>query len=288
MLILRTPGGPASHLEFTPDGRRLFAQLGPTLAGWGLPGGEGWETPGAAAWLGRLCGPQRVVALTRAGLCVLDLMTGEVQGLVSAGSNLGVLAFSAAAGLVAGVDTTERDLYLWGWPGLKPLPVWAEGTSYAPSDAIGLSFSPDGRRLALIDRAPNVAVLDPATGEQRWSQRVFGMSPYGRLCWSPDGRWLAAASGASLTILSAERGEILAYTRLASKYYQDIAVTPCGRFLAGVSNEKTVKVYETATWSLRHELGWSIGPLKTLAFSSDGMLGAAGGAKKVVVWDVDW
>jgi len=116
---------------------------------------------------------------------------------------------------------------------------------------------------------------------------VPGMMHYGRLAWSPDGRHLAAASGASLTVLDSH-GEIVARLRLPSKYYQDVAFTPCGRFLAAVSNEKTLKVYETASWSLRHELAWEIGPLKTLAFSPDGMLGAASGTRKIVVWDIDW
>ncbi len=42
------------------------------------------------------------------------------------------------------------------------------------------------------------------------------------------------------------------------------------------------------TWKVEAEFAWQLGELRCLAFSSDGMLAAAGGTgKKIVVWDVD-
>ncbi|MBY0230014.1 MAG: hypothetical protein K2W96_12090 [Gemmataceae bacterium] len=108
------------------------------------------------------------------------------------------------------------------------------------------------------------------------------------LRFSPDARWIALSSETRLWAYEAATGEVVAKLSLPSKHYQDIAFTADSRFLAAVSNEATVKAYDTSSWTLRHELAWGIGPLKSLAFSRDGMLGAAGGSRKVVVWDMDW
>ncbi|WP_162672831.1 hypothetical protein [Gemmata massiliana] len=64
--------------------------------------------------------------------------------------------------------------------------------------------------------------------------------------------------------------------------------TPSGKYLAATSNDATVKVYDTTTWELSRTFTWNIGRMRSIAFSPDGALAAAGGdAGKVVVWDVD-
>jgi WD40 repeat protein len=72
------------------------------------------------------------------------------------------------------------------------------------------------------------------------------------------------------------------------KEYTDLTFHPSGRFLAATSNDKTVKLYDTATWQLAHTYTWNIGRMRSIAFSPDGSLAAAGSdTGKVVVWDVD-
>ena len=67
-----------------------------------------------------------------------------------------------------------------------------------------------------------------------------------------------------------------------------IAFHPSGRFLAATSNDETVKIFETNTWKLTKTYAWNIGRLRSIAFSPDGALAAAGSdTGKIVVWDVD-
>jgi WD40 repeat protein len=70
--------------------------------------------------------------------------------------------------------------------------------------------------------------------------------------------------------------------------FTGVAFHPSGRFLAVTSNDQTVKLYDTATWQLAHTYTWNIGRMRSIAFSPDGTLAAAGSdTGKVVMWDVD-
>ncbi len=72
------------------------------------------------------------------------------------------------------------------------------------------------------------------------------------------------------------------------KHFTGIAFHPSGRFLAATSNDATVKLYDTATWEVSRTFIWDIGRMRSIAFSPDGTLAAAGSdTGKVVVWDVD-
>jgi WD40 repeat protein len=72
------------------------------------------------------------------------------------------------------------------------------------------------------------------------------------------------------------------------KEFTGLAFHPSGRYLAATSNDATVKLYDTSTWKVAQSYNWDIGRLRSVTFSPDGMLAAAGGDKgKIVVWDVD-
>jgi WD40 repeat protein len=72
------------------------------------------------------------------------------------------------------------------------------------------------------------------------------------------------------------------------KHFTAIAFHPSGRYLGATSNDATVKLYETSTWEAARTFTWNIGRMRSIAFSPDGALAAAGSdSGKVVVWDVD-
>ena len=71
-------------------------------------------------------------------------------------------------------------------------------------------------------------------------------------------------------------------------HFTGVAFHPSGRFLAATSNDATVKLYDTATWQVAKTYTWDAGRMRSVAFSPDGSLAAAGSdTGKVVVWDVD-
>ena len=72
------------------------------------------------------------------------------------------------------------------------------------------------------------------------------------------------------------------------KHFTGAAFHPSGAYLAATSNDETVKLYDAATWRLARTFTWDIGKMRSIAFSPDGTLAAAGSDKgQVAVWDVD-
>ena len=74
----------------------------------------------------------------------------------------------------------------------------------------------------------------------------------------------------------------------SKKHFTGVAFHPSGKYLAATSNDATVKLYDTTTWAVARTFTWDIGKMRSIAFSPDGTLAAAGSdSGKVVVWDVD-
>jgi WD40 repeat protein len=174
----------------------------------------------------------------------------------------------------------------WAYPSWEPLgvqnavPVWPG----VPED---LAFRPDGRLFAVLC-GDGVCLLE-APGGARRSQLPFRLTQEkSRLAFAPDGRHLAVHSGPRAVVFDVESGRQVAEPRLAKKFIKQAVFMPDGRYLATVSNEATVKFWDTSSWKLAHEFAWQVGGLRCLAFAPDGLTAAAGGTgRKIVVWDVD-
>jgi WD40 repeat protein len=107
---------------------------------------------------------------------------------------------------------------------------------------------------------------------------------------APNGHWVVGLRDTWLCYwpVSAESGTAGFIKNDSKKHFTAAAFHPSSKYLAVTSNDATVKVYETATWAVARTFTWDIGKVRSVAFSPDGTLAAAGSdTGKVVVWDVD-
>jgi WD40 repeat protein/serine/threonine protein kinase len=125
-------------------------------------------------------------------LRVYDVATGQaVRSFIGEGA-MQSLAFSPDGSRVAAVDGEHRMLLLWDLAAERPVI-----THEVPALALDVTFSPDGRRLAVASREL-IELLDASSGEEALTLRGFahlnpdkhGFNPCVR--FSPDGRRIAA------------------------------------------------------------------------------------------------
>jgi WD40 repeat protein len=152
-----------------------------------------------------------------------------------------------------------------------------------------MAVSPDGALLAAIGFV-EVLVWDLKKNELLHTAKLnaSGTVPNMALAFSPDGRLLLYGHGSTLIVCEARSFQPVAELKLEKKHFQDAAFAPGGASIATVSNEETVKLWDTASWKPRREFAWEAGKLKCVTFAADGMRAACGGDKgKIVVWDLD-
>jgi WD40 repeat protein len=179
-----------------------------------------------------------------------------------------------------------NELLWWSWPGFESLPTWTMELCGGWSVA-DLAFSPNGSSLAVFQH-DGLTVHDTATGRVRWTGEIKANTNFGCVAWSPDARLIAAGGGKRLRVFDASDGSLIVERTQRSKHFLDAEFSRDGKFLATVSNEETVKFFDTRSWSLQTEMAWQVGGLRAIAFSLDGMLAATGGmGKKIVLWDLD-
>jgi WD40 repeat protein len=170
------------------------------------------------------------------------------------------------------------------------VPLWSglcRGFLYAPP-----VFVSGGARFVLFEwvrmRGVFLVTRETVTGTTVSESGHF--DHYDHPVASDDGRWIAAREGNRVAIF---HGVHFADKPIVLKndgrpHFTGLAFHPSGRYLAATSNDATVKLYDTETWSVAKVFTWEIGRMRSVAFSPDGMLAAAGSDKgRVIVWDFD-
>jgi len=191
-----------------------------------------------------------------------------------------------------------RELTGRAWdPGAASTPLWS--TPVLPDSTPqytwnrGLATLADGERFVTAEYAMwkggQITLRSVRTGEilqTRW----IGLNDEPELVIAPGDSYFVAQVKRDLHVWTSfdpdERRRTL--TNDGRKHFTGVAFHPSGKYLAATSNDKTVKVYDVAAWEVAKVFEWKIGRMRSIAFSRDGMLAAAGGDKGlVVVWDVD-
>lgn len=296
MLVLKTKSQKLSRLAFSPDGRGLAAA--------GQHGAYWWRSvfddPKPVQLGDRPCFG---VGFTPDGTYLLYLPDGlgvcathrAFFAAKYSPSLEGSLTVCSATGLAIVERWNGGEMSAWrvGADGAL-VRVWVvdvEPGSVGSSAAFALDGSffiraaQDGQSRVNKYR---LALYDPTTGKETGTCRGDTWVSAGPTV-SPDKVWVAYANGNFLRVqsLTNERDRKTAINDNTHQY-TDVAFHPSGRYLAATSNDETVKLYDTSTWEVARTFTWDIGRMRSIAFSPDGLLAAAGSDKgKVVVWDVD-
>ncbi len=297
MLVLKTKYQKLSRLVFAPDGRGLAAA--------GQHGTYYWRSvfdgPAPERFGEKECGGvgftpdgSYLIAMPlEANLSVIGLNAQSLH-VVGSGVRYPTLSVCPATGLAV-VAPQYFGGEMSGW---RVAPDGTVGRAWvAAAGAGGLgsaAFAPDGSWFVRAARNPRPGVPfrlvlhDPASGHEigacdggEW----VGCGP----AVSPGGGLVAFGTGHHLRVRAGADPEwAAAVTNDSSHQYTGLAFHPSGRFLAATNNDRTVKLYDTATWQVAKTYTWDVGRMRSIAFSPDGTLAAAGSdTGKIVVWDVD-
>ncbi len=315
MLVLTGAPGDVTELAFSPNGKLL-------AAGGGDRGLEMWEVHSGRKW-GRYTGqiqfldspsafhPTEPLCFTCANhsLAVIDTNAETIQLHPTSTYHewLNPLAMTPDGGsCIAHARTADGyQMRRYRWRAKKPLnPVWG-----APLERIS-SRSREALDTALIRTSPDGKTFVTLTGVRdriTWTIQPLRVSlrsvkidevlrfaklPAGTipaLAFAPDSHTFVTCRAHIINIWSTETlsapREVRSDTR---RHFTGAAFHPSGKYLAATSNDATVKVYDTTTWKVEHTYTWDIGRVRSVAFSPDGTLAAAGSdTGKVIVWDVD-
>lgn len=305
MIVLQGAKERVGVLRFSPDGRTLAAPCEAGVQLWGefRDGGRPESVlgqPGVPSI--RFTPDGRRLLLSGPGLVVHDLVAGKAVEVplrlpspYHSRTAMGDLSPDGRLLVAAEVDP-ERDppdrVFCHRLDSLKS-PVWSiETRRLVRSPPL---FLADGERFVLfegrLETIPHWYVTRDARTGQVLSE-VAG-SGYHFHCpvLSADHRLVAARWGIWVAIfqLGDFRARSVTFRNDSRQHFTGLAFHPGGRYLAATSNDATVKLYDTTTWKLAQSFDWDIGRLRSVAFSPDGMLAAAGGDRgRIVVWDVDW
>jgi WD40 repeat protein len=314
------------QVAFSGDGRRLFAAGSNVPALRYTAGNRGidvWDLPGGPSPAGRWLTDQLIVGLavnasapwlyvgtgykypdeSASAYFAVDLASGRPFPLGLRAGNTFALAphRSGEWFVVFGYGRDWRNGRLVRWrqpPAAAPVREWECQPRKPHHFTRYLACDPAGTRLVTHELEGGVAVnlqvyelvvRDAGSGEVRETVPVPGRT-VDQLLFSPDGTWLVVRAGPSLLVWDGrDLGRKPRKVRGASKgHFTGLAFHPGGRYLAATSNDRTVRLYDTATWQPAHSYAWDAGRMRSVAFSPDGCLAAAGSdTGQVVVWDID-
>jgi WD40 repeat protein len=156
-----------------------------------------------------------------------------------------------------------------------------------------LAFDPAGTRIAALQHVQAVStpleLLDASSGTPitAFGEVADFRSPW--LAFTPQGGHLVVGEPLTVGVWDIATQTLVGLARRhGQSKFSGMVVHPSGEFFATSAGDRCVRLWSLPGCQPRGVLKWDIGKLHSIAFSRDGMLGAAGGQKgQVVIWDVD-
>jgi WD40 repeat protein len=154
------------------------------------------------------------------------------------------------------------------------------------------AYTPDSKQVAIAynrraDKQYAILVFDC---EGQAIRRMLTWKIHGakQLSFHPSRPLLAASCGPVLRVWNLDTSEEVAAIKVGKLHHFGAAFSPCGRHLAAVSKDRTVRFWDAATFVESVVFDWEIGKLLDLAFSPDGTVCAvASDAGKILLFDVE-
>lgn len=278
MLVLEARGiRRMDRLSFSPTGRELVAGEWAGVCAWSLDalsGGEARAFDGVNG-LGHLPDGRLVVG-TRGGLFI------RVKPHTFRRIQFEPRTFTVVSPVSPVVVTDSTCHRVTATGSLHPLWTDPEPVQYPPT------ISADGEWLATpCDGGYGIRIASLLTGRIVRTVSLSDALPH--LVVSPDRNCFASLFYNHIRCWRVGRSQqVQTFAGETADDVSALAFHPSGRHLAAACHDHTVKFYDADTGQLAHAFAWDIGRLRSVAFSPDGTLAAAGSdTGKVVVWDVD-
>jgi len=293
---------------FGPDGRTLVAGGSGGFDVWDLPASKhrfvsAQDSGTIFAFVVDPQGRWLYFSEHRAGGYRYDLKTGEAQRFPGDPYDHHMISIAASS-------DGSRAAVSRGGAGHNRLECWTIGAGGGmtlawsvpgPTDTVsfhGLAFSPDGTKIASVEEVPWRGTRTPPhptilreslTGKQL---SAFGGVPhtlYVQTTFTADGRRLIVWNNEQFSVWDVATSERVGQVpRPRHANFNGLAVHSSGKFFVTAAGDGRARYWDPVTLKQLRALHWEIGKLHSVAFSPDGMLAAAGGAKgQIVVWDVD-
>ena len=180
---------------------------------------------------------------------------------------------------------------VWTTASLAALFMWVENAcpqkqiGFHPGFVISADYSPDSQTLASGGGEGAVILWDASTGEKKETLQMFDWR-VDKVQFSPNGRYLVGYAMMSAFIWDIETGQ--------NKPLDHVSVVTAGAFspddrtFAGSEVwDGKILVWDVETGGIRTELSGASGFIRTIDYSSDGRLIAAGGTDGVYIWNVE-
>ena len=242
-------------MAFSPDGQTL------TTVGWGS-GGVGQ-------------------------IILWDVATGKQKATLELHNSLKYTPIALSSDGKTLVGTTKADesehIILWDVATGKQ-----KVTLGAHNSLKSVALSPDGQTLASVDMEAGIILWDIATGKEKATLggTLVRYVSYGEaIAFSPDSRTFASSAYGSTILWDVATGTKIATLGLYSDRYANIAFSPDGQTLAGVSER--IILWDVATGKEKATLGGTSDAREVykILFSPDGQMLAAVG-RGTTLWDV--
>lgn len=285
--LLKSTSGGFQQVAFTPDGQQLIAG-GANLQTWDLKTGKvvsTWE--GAVAFRFAISPDGKRVAVRHyssrvqdSSARIWDLRKGERCDQIRGHSSRVAAVQCHPDGKSFASVGADGTVYVWSTSTGKPRVAFrGHLTSFGGANA--LDHSPDGNQIATVG-SDNIRIWDSTSGNEL---HVISMKVYD-LCFSPDGRFLAAGSDdKSVRMWNTSTGKEERIFEGHTLQVATVVFSPDGQFVVSGSYDESVKIWDVKTG--KEVRSFKAGnQVSALSFNSDGSLLAAGERGVTIrIWD---